>query len=412
MSEDDGEQNDRRNLVVFTDANPKSPENRLSSFIRRNTADIVHEWEAFARTLVPSAEGMSPHALRDHINQILTFIMDDIASYQSPTEQTAKSHGEKKQAQPVTAAQTHAAVRFAGGFDIGQMVSEYRALRASVLKLWSNTGPAFDAVDIADMMRFNESIDQELAESVNFYTNRVAQARELVVGILGHDLRSPLQAITLSTELSLHMGQLNERQNMLSMKVLESTQRMSGLIDDLLDVTRSRFGAGLPVTRAAMNMGTVAEQIVGEVRQVHPDRAIELSLSGILVGEWDKVRIGQVFSNLLNNAIQYGSHHLPIRVGLKGEPKFVMLTVGNDGVPIPADKIKRVFDPLTRVVTDENADLTSGNLGLGLYITKEVVVAHGGTIEVTSSEADGTIFTACFPRGQPDPVWHDVRKQA
>ena len=306
----------------------------------------------------------------------------------------------------------HAAVRFAGGFDIGQMASDYRALRASVLTLWTNTGPALDAVDIADMIRFNESIDQELAESVNFYTARVAQSRELVVGILGHDLRSPLQAIALSTELSLHMGELNERQTMLSRKVLESTHRMSSLINDLLDVTRARFGAGLPVARAVMNMGTVAEQIVGEVRLVHPHRAIKLSLSGILVGEWDKARIGQVFSNLLNNAMQYGSHHLPVRIELRGEPKLVTLTVGNDGTSIPADKIKMIFDPLTRVVSEDDADLTSGHLGLGLYITKEVVMAHNGTIHVTSSEAEGTIFTACFPRAQPDPALHGIRRQA
>ena len=412
MSSDKEGQNDHPNVVVFTDTSLKAGAHRLPSFIRQNTAEIVSEWEAFARTLIPSADGMSPHALRDHIHQILTFITLDMASYQTPSEQIAKSRGEKRQAKPVTAAQTHAAVRFAGGFDIGQMASEYRALRASVLKLWSQTGPAFDAVDIADMIRFNEAIDQELSESVNLYTDRVAQSRELVVGILGHDLRSPLQAIALSTELSLHMGQLNERQTMLSKKVLESTQRMSSLINDLLDVTRARFGAGLPVARAAMNIGTVAEQIVGEVRMIHPSRTIELSLSGILVGEWDKARIGQVFSNLLNNAMQYGSHHSPVRVGLAGEPKTVTLTVRNYGVAIPADKIRMIFDPLTRVVTECYADPTSGNLGLGLYITKEVVVAHNGTIDVTSSEAEGTIFTAIFPRAQNDPAEHNVRRTA
>ncbi len=355
---------------------------------------------------------MTPHALRDHIHQILAFITSDMASYQTLTEQNEKVSRRKEADQPVTAAQTHAAVRFAGGFDIGQMASEYRALRASVLKLWTKTGPAFDAVDIADMIRFNESIDQELAESVNFYTDRVAHSRELVVAMLSHDLRSPLQGIALATELSLHMGQLNERQTMLSKKVLESTHRMDALINDLLDVTRARFGAGLPVVRAMMNMATVAEQIVDEVRVVHPRRAIELSVSGLLVGEWDKARIGQVFSNLLNNAMQYGSHSAPVRVGLNGDPKAVTVTVGNDGVPIPADKIKMIFDPLKRVVADDDDAPTSGNLGLGLYITKEVVVAHGGTIEVTSSEIEGTIFTAHFPRLVPDPALHSARRQA
>ncbi len=115
---------------------------------------------------------------------------------------------------------------------------------------------------------------------------------------------------------------------------------------------------------------------------------------------------------MINNEIQYGSHSVPISVRLGGDPKAVTLTVGNDGVPIPAEKIRMIFDPLIRVVTDEDAGLTSGNLGLGLYITKGVVVAHGGTIEVTSSEMEGTIFTARFPRSLPDPGLHDVRRQA
>lgn len=412
MPGDEEGKNDNANVVLMADKNPETTKRRLPHFIKSNTVEIIGEWEAFARTLIPSADGMTPDALRDHIHQILAFVMSDMASYQTPAEQKEKSHGEKKQTDLVTAAQTHAAVRFAGGFDIGQMASEYRVLRASVLKLWSNTGPAFDAEDIADMTRFNESIDQELAESVNFYMERVEKSRELVVGILSHDLRSPLQAIALSTELSLHMGQLNERQTMLSKKVLESTHRMSALINDLLDVTRARFGADLPVVRVMMNMGIVAEQIVGEVRAVHPHRTIELSMSGVLVGAWDKARIGQVFSNLLNNAMQYGSHRAPVHVGLNGDSKVVTLTVGNDGVPIPTDKIKMIFDPLTRVATDEDVAPTSGNLGLGLFITKEVVVAHGGTIEVTSSEMAGTIFTARFPRSQANPALHDAKRQA
>lgn len=412
MPEDDGGQNDHPKVVALTDTNAKTAKKRLPFFIRSNTAAIVSEWEAFARTLLPSAEGMTPHALRDHIHQILAFIESDIVSYQTLTEQTEKSHGDKKQSQPATAAQTHAAIRFAGGFDIGQMTSEYRALRASVLKLWTETAPAFDAQDIADMTRFNESIDQELAESVNFYTERVAQSRELVVGILGHDLRSPLQAIALSTQLSLHMEPQSERQTMLSKQVLECTNRMNVLINDLLDVTRARFGAGLPVVRAMMNMGTVAEQIVDEVRVVHPHRTIELAVSGILVGAWDKARIGQIFSNLLNNAMQYGSHSMPVRVGLKGDPKAVTLTVSNDGAPIPSDKIRMIFDPLIRAASEEGDVPTFGNLGLGLYITKEVVVAHGGTIEVTSSEMEGTTFSVRFPRTQPEPTLHGARKVA
>ncbi|MGI3904180.1 MAG: sensor histidine kinase [Janthinobacterium lividum] len=412
MPDDDGDQDDHHNVVALRDAHGATVGKRLPFFIKQNTAAIVTEWERFARTLIPWADGMTPHALRDHIHQILAFIEADMTSQQTSLEQTRKSHGEKKQHEPVTAAQTHAAIRFAGGFDIGQMASEYRALRASVLRLWTDTSPALDAQDITDMIRFNEAIDQELAESVNFYTDQVAHSRELVVAMLSHDLRSPLQGIALATELSLNIGDLSERQTMLARKVLESTDRMGALINDLLDVTRARFGAGLPVVRAMMNMGTVAEQIIDEVRAVHPRRSIELSVSGFLVGEWDKARIGQVFSNLLNNAMQYGSYSAPVHVKLRGDVNAVTVTVGNEGVPIPPDKIRMIFDPLKRLSTDGDVASAVGNLGLGLYITREVVVAHDGTIDVTSSEMEGTTFTARFPRSQPGPALPDARKQA
>ncbi len=375
---------------------------RLPRFIDQHTDLIVGEWESFARDLAPASTGMTPLALRDHIHQILAFIVPDMERAQSSEEQKVKSHGAKDETN--TAAQTHAALRFAGGFDIGQMASEYRALRASVLRLWSKTNPAFDAHDIDDITRFNESIDQELAESVNFYTRKVAQSKDLVVGILGHDLRGPVQAITLSAELSLHMGGLNDRQTMLARNVLESANRMGALINNLLDVTRARFGAGLPVVRAMMNMGFVAQLIVDEVRVVHPRRTIELSLSGDLEGEWDKARIGQVFSNLLSNAIQYGFQDSPVQVRLDGHTEAVELVVNNDGLPIPSERKDLIFDPLTRGLPDEDTVPPSGNLGLGLYITKEVVVAHGGTIEVSSSEADGTTFTVLLPRTEPAPA--------
>ena len=115
--------------------NPDADQRRLPRFIKENVGPIVSEWEGFARTLTPSSTGMTPLALRDHINQILAFIVSDIESSQTGEQQKEKSRGDKRQDQPVTAAQTHAALRFAGGFDISQITSEYRALRASVLKL-------------------------------------------------------------------------------------------------------------------------------------------------------------------------------------------------------------------------------------------------------------------------------------
>ena len=143
-------------------------------------------------------------------------------------------------------------------------------------------------------------------------------------------------------------------------------------------------------------MAFVSRQIADEMRAMHPARTFNLEISGDTEGEWDKPRIGQVFSNLLGNAVQYGFTDLPISIAIKGDSKEVSLSVHNDGVPIPTAVIGGIFDSLTR---GRNSDRPgSMNLGLGLYITKEIVSAHGGSVGVTSSEKDGTTFTARFPR--------------
>ena len=377
---------------------------RLPAFLSENIEPIVAEWEDFARTLTPTSDDMTPLALRDHIHQILQFIVDDIQSDQTPKEETIKSKGKKARKRKSTAAETHAALRLSGGFNIGQMTAEYRALRASVIKLWRRTNPFMDEQDFEDLTRFNEAIDQELTESVTYYTDEALRSKDLFIGILGHDLRNPVQAIMLIADLMPRLGSLNERQAMLAGNVLDSAKRISDLIDNLVDVTRARFGASLPIIRSAMDFGYVAHQVIEEVRIVHPSRDIKLDVSpGDLKGEWDKARIGQVFSNLLGNAVQYGFKDISIDVGIESDKDSVTLTVHNWGVPIPANEISSIFDPLTRAMapTDQHASM---NLGLGLYITQEIVAAHGGTIQVTSSEEQGTTFTSRFPRSMSKPA--------
>ena len=371
---------------------------RLPSFIAENVEPIVCEWEAFARTLTPSSTGMTSLALRDHIHEILQFILSDILSDQTLREETLKSQGKKARSPDETAAETHAGLRLAGGFNIGQMTSEYRALRASVIKLWKRHNTSADERDLADLTRFNESVDQILTESVSFYAEEVFKSKDLFVAILGHDLRNPAQSVLLSAELMLRMGSLNDKQTALSKIIFDSADRINLLINTLLDVTRARFGGGLSIVRVPMNMGFVGRQIVEEIRAGHPDRTIRLNVSESLDGEWDKTRVGQALSNLLGNAIQYGFKDSPVDVTIEDDGEAVAIKVHNIGLPIPEEKMGAIFDPLTRVTQDGAGKAGSVNLGLGLFITKEVLSAHGGTIEVISSEKEGTIFTARFPR--------------
>lgn len=374
---------------------------RLSEFIRQNTKNIIGEWEDFAQTLKPAAADMSSFALRDHVQEILTFIADDIESAQSGDEQIEKSKGEKLKSPTYTAAETHAALRLAGGFDLDQMVSEYRALRASVVKLWSAATATPTRTDILDLTRFNEAIDQELTESISHYTKKVSHSKDLFLGILSHDLRTPLSAALMSAELMPKIGSLNDRQTMLSLQIVDCMARASALVTNLFDLTRARFGSGLPVVRAPMDMGFVSRQLVAEMRAVFPDDVINLEVSGETEGNWDKARIGQVFSNLIGNAVHYGFKDLPVDVKVQGSENEVLLSVHNKGVPIPTATLSTIFDPLSRGIDENNLEYTAPiHLGLGLYITKEIVTAHGGVIGVISSEKNGTTFTVRLPRAE------------
>jgi signal transduction histidine kinase len=289
-------------------------------------------------------------------------------------------------------------LRLAGGFDIDQMVSEYRALRASVIKLWGKDNITINQEDLADLTRFNESIDQALTESVSHYTKKVNYSKDLFIGVLSHDIRTPLNAISLSAQLQLNIATSKERQVMLASQIFESASRISEITSNLLDVTRARFGSGLPVLRGPMDMEFVGREVVEEMRIVNPTRTILFEATGNMKGIWDKARIGQVFSNLIGNAIQYSFADTSVKVNIKGTTEEVSISVHNVGVPIPPDQIGSIFNSLTRAVTDEGEHPASVNLGLGLYIVKEIVESHNGTIEVASTEEEGTTFTVQFPR--------------
>src|SRR3954467_5493443 len=184
---------------------------RLPMFIREQTEQILSEWETFARTLETDTP-MDIAALRDHAKEMLGVVADDLDVPQTMGEQSDKSQG-KRDAQldgRQTAAQQHGAGRALSGFTVEQMVSEFRALRASVLHLWKRERGQANAEDLEDLTRFNESIDQAIAESITTYARGVRQSRDRFLAVLGHDLRTPIGAIMTSTRFMLDLGNLPE----------------------------------------------------------------------------------------------------------------------------------------------------------------------------------------------------------
>jgi signal transduction histidine kinase len=371
---------------------------RLADFVRDNVDAIVTEWQAFAATLKPAADLMSPLQLRNHIRQMLDFLVRDMEVAQSSDQELLKSQGKSARSPETTASELHAALRLAGGFNISQMVSEFRALRASIMRLWGvqNTTTSPHA---ADMIRFNESIDQMISETVLFYSQAVRHTQDLFLGVIGHDLRNPVMAVMGCADLLPRIGPLNDRQVTLCHQASESADRIVALLDDLVDLTRARLGAGLQVVRVPMDASFVVQQIAAELRVSHPDTPIDVDVTGVHAVEWDKARFGQLVSNLLSNAIQYSFPGTRISIAVDGTSRaIVTLSVHNTGLPIPVEKMPTVFEPFTRAASAGGHGPVTSNLGLGLFIAKDIATAHGGTLTAISTEMDGTTFTASLPR--------------
>lgn len=372
----------------------------LAAFIRSNEEAIITEWEAFAQTFLPSAAHMDRSALRDHIMGLLRFIANDLETSQTERERSekAKGRGPKEGGARDSAAETHADLRFTGGFDTVEMISEFRALRASVIKLWRAEWSKSETGDILpNLLRFNESIDQIMTESLSRFTNKINHSGSLFVGTLVHDFRGPLVAVLNSAEALVMRGNLDDEQGKLVSQIETSASRISRLVSNLIDAVRIRLDKGLPIAPAPMDMGTAVQEAAREVQAAHPDRKILIETSGDLEGEWDRARVGQALSNLIGNAVLHGLNTSAIAVAAKGAGQEVILSVHNEGA-IPPAAVATVFDPLPRGEDENQIQSEKARLDLGLFITEAIVTAHGGKITVTSSEEGGTTFEAHLPR--------------
>ena len=369
----------------------------LAEFILEEMEAILAEWETFAATLLPAARNMNSLALRDHAQSILEAVAKDITSAQTVAEQTRKSKGLASKAEnaPETAAQTHAVLRARSGFDINQLVAEYRALRASVLRLWGEANP-LDEPGVQEMVRFNEAIDQAIAESVGHFHIQTEQARNLLLGMLGHDMRAPLTAIVTTAS---HLAALNagDEVSRAAQRLIRSGSSMQSLLDDLVDFNRTQLGLGIKVLPSESDLATEIADELEQLRAAYPNRLIEMESVGDTRGQWDRGRLKQVLRNLVSNAIRYGASDTPVRVILRGEESEVRLEIRNRGETIDPSILAQLFNPLNRGLLSADIQNAQDGLGLGLFIVREIVEAHGGTVEARSEDKE-TTFTVFLPR--------------
>ena len=369
---------------------------RLSEFILLNLEQILTEWESFAATVFPDSK-LTKIVLRDSAEEILKAIAMDMETAQSPLEQAEKSKGRGDRLSHVdTAAEVHGAERLSLDFNQAQLVSEYRALRGTVTRLWIETLPDWgDHSNVHQLIRFNEGIDQALIESTVRFVQETNTARDLAVGVMAHDLRNPLNAILSSAQILQKAGLDKVAVEDLAADMVHSGMRMSKLIDNLLDFTRARSGQPLIVKRELIDFTPICQRTVAEFVTAHPERTIRANCGTDLHGILDEVRISQMLANLISNALQYGDPTTPVGVEAHGESKEIVLTVHNHGVPIPQSALQTIFDPFS-YSPEENYNR---QLDLGLFVAREIVEAHAGKISVTSTADDGTRFVVRLP-------WH------
>jgi signal transduction histidine kinase len=221
-----------------------------------------------------------------------------------------------------------------------------------------------------------------------------ARFAETFVGMLGHDLRNPLNAIVMTARLLRRIASAPNEAKAVE-RISSSAMRMSNMVGQLLDLTRSRIAGGIPLERQPVDLCNVISEVVDELRRGYPDRAIAWSGVAEVHASVDRDRMAQVFSNLIGNALEHGDPARPVTVRMVTTGEVVRMSVHNEGTPVPAQVLPSLFEPFRRTVVRSER---SKGLGLGLYITEQIVRAHSGRVEVSSTAAAGTTFTVVLPR--------------
>ena len=399
---------------------------RLADFILANVEPILAEWEDFARSIWPADSDDSssdPAVLRDDAGDILRATASDMQSEQSSAQQSAKSKGKgptsRNSNRVDQASLLHGTARGSSGFELWALVAEYRALRASVLRLWRESSPSFDLRDIADVTRFNECIDQSLAESVTSYTEQVQserarllrneqaarqdaeganRAKDMFLATLSHELRTPLSAIMGWTNI-LRMTACTKENIAEGIEVIERNAKVQlQLIEDVLDVSRIVSGKMRLEIRDCDLIGAVSAGI-DSVRPTADARGTRLEVQldpAASRASCDASRIQQVVWNLLSNAIKFTQKGGVVRIALQRESSGICISVSDNGPGISPELLTCVFEPFKQA--DSSLKRKYGGLGLGLSIVKHLAEMHGGTVEAMSDgEGHGATFNFRMP---------------
>jgi signal transduction histidine kinase len=271
--------------------------------------------------------------------------------------------------------------------DLTLSPEERRHYREAIEPIRDRSGKVVGIIGAATDITEQQRMKQQLTEDLTF--------REQMMGVLGHDLRSPLNAIGMAGDLLLRRAELAPTARDQVMRIRRASGRMKEMIDTLLDFTRFRSLGKVPLNLATADLEDLARGLIDELHLTCPECRVRLELHGEVQGQWDPARISQAISNLIGNAVAYGEPGTDVTVTVDGQADDVFLSVHNYGPPISPDLRKVLFQPFRRGIEEDHSP---GGLGLGLYIAQQIVLAHGGDVGVESTAQEGTTFWIRLPR--------------
>ncbi|WP_071903091.1 ATP-binding protein [Cystobacter ferrugineus] len=239
-------------------------------------------------------------------------------------------------------------------------------------------------------------VDITRQKQVEAELRRAGELRERLIGVVGHDLRNPLNAISISAGMLRRQEDLEADAQRAVERIQTSAARMARMLNDILDFARSNTDGGLPVHRERVNLHELCRSALEELQVTYAHQRLELDVRGDGWGWWDPDRLTQVVGNLVSNAVQHGRADTPVRVEVRDEGDEVLLAVHNEGEPIAPELRATLFQPFRH---GAKGKASSSSVGLGLYIVQQVAHAHGGEAQVNSSEHGHTVFTVRLPRG-------------
>jgi len=376
---------------------------QLSTFIVAQLDTLVEECQGFVRASMASLSESERAELRDCLKGVLLTIARDMEREGGTAAHGKTGAGMGHASADSAPSSRHGQLRQQCGIGAGQLAAEFGAVRANVLTRWYFSGARKDSESVLHQsIRFNQAVDAALHDAAESFALAQTSARDAYLFTLAQDLRSPLSTIHVASTVLARPDFGPETRRNSARRVGAALTQMDGLISDLLEYTRNRAAPGIPVDRLPCDLKHVCEAALDAVRTSHLARTFHLTTSGDLTLSVDAPRIQQALANLLCNAVQHGDSQSVIKLDAGGDDAAMTLSVWNAGRVIPEAALEAVFEPWVRIPKAGAAahDRLPASLGLGLFIAREIVIAHGGTIVCASDAGGGTRFTIRLPRPQ------------